>query len=64
MTEAEIKRQQAIRGLTDLLQSTPFQVEYTVKKKPKGIKVIIEVTQEQMEAVAKQVIEKRQGKED
>ena len=64
MTEAEIKRQQVIQGLTDLLQRTPFTVEYTVKKKPKGIKVIIEVTQDQMESLAKQVIEKRKEKED
>lgn len=54
----EEKREQVIQGLTGLLQSTPFTVEYKVKKKPAGIKVIIEVTQEQMEALAKQVIEK------
>lgn len=53
-----------IQGLTGLLQSTPFTVEYKVKKKPKGIKVVIEVTQEQMEHLAKQVIEKRKPKED
>ncbi len=60
----EEKREQVIQGLTNLLQSTPFTVEYKVKKKPQGIKVIIEVTQEQMETLAKQVIEKRQMKED
>jgi intracellular sulfur oxidation DsrE/DsrF family protein len=54
----EEKREQVIQGLTNLLQSTPFTVEYKVKKKPAGIKVIIEVTQEQMGALAKQVIEK------
>lgn len=57
MTDKE-KREQVIQGLTNLLQSTPFTVEYKVKKKPAGIKVIIEVTQEQMESLAKQVIEK------
>lgn len=60
---AEEKREQVIQGLTNLLQSTPFTVEYKVKKKPQGIKVIIEVTQEQMEALAKQVIEQRNMKE-
>lgn len=59
----EEKREQVIQGLTDLLQSTPFTVEYKVKKKPAGIKVIIEVTQEQMESLAKQVIERRKMKE-
>lgn len=60
----EENREQVIQGLTGLLQSTPFTVEYKVKKKPKGIKVVIEVTQEQMEHLAKQVIEKRKPKED
>lgn len=60
----EEKREQIIQGLTDLLRFTPFTVEYKVKKKPAGIKVIIEVTQEQIESLAKQVIEKRQMKED
>ena len=59
----EEKREQVIQGLTNLLQSTQFTVEYKVKKKPQGVKVIIEVTQEQMETLAKQVIEKRQMKE-
>lgn len=54
----EEKREQIIQGVTNLLQSTPFTVEYKVKKKPHGVKVIIEVTQEQMELLAKQVIEK------
>ena len=60
----EEKREQVIQGLTNLLQYTSFTVEYKVKKKPAGIKVIIEVTQEQIESLAKQVIEKRQMKED
>lgn len=55
---AKEKREQVIQGLTNLLQSIPFTVEYKVKKKPQGIKVIIEVTQEQMELLTKQVIEK------
>lgn len=55
----EEKREQVIQGLTNLLQSTPFTVKYKVKKKPAGIKVIIEVTQEQMDSLTKQVIEKR-----
>lgn len=57
MTDEE-KREQVIEGLTGLLRTTQFQVEYRVRKKPKGIHVIIDVTQEQMEAVAKQVIDK------
>ena len=54
----EEKREQAIQGLADMLRTSPFQVEFKVKKKPAGIKVIIEVTQEQMEGIAKQTLEK------
>lgn len=36
-------------GITNLLTHFPFTFEYKVKKKPAGIKVICEVTQEQME---------------
>ena len=49
----EEKREQTIQGLADMLRTSPFQVEFKVKKKPAGIKVIIEVTQEQMEGIAK-----------
>lgn len=54
----EEKREQTILGLADMLRTSPFQVEFKVKKKPAGIKVIIEVTQEQMEGIAKQTLEK------
>ena len=54
----EEKREQTIQGLADMLRTSPFQVEFKVKKKPAGIKVIIEVTQEQMEGLAKQTLEK------
>ena len=58
MTEEQKKREQTIRGLADMLRTSPFQVEFKVKKRPAGIKVIIEVTQEQMEGIAKQTLEK------
>ncbi len=45
------KREQAIRGIADLLRETEFQVEYKVRKKPSGIKIVIEVTQEQMDGL-------------
>jgi len=53
----EEKTEQAIQGIAGMLRILPFQVEYKVKKKPAGIKVIIEVTQEQMEGIAKQTLE-------
>jgi len=54
----EEKREQTIQGLADMLRTSPFQVEFKVKKKPAGIKVIIEVTQEQMDGITKQTLEK------
>lgn len=54
----EEKREQTIQGLADMLRTSPFQVEFKVKKKPAGIKVIIEVTHEQMEGIARQTLEK------
>lgn len=57
MTDEE-KTEQAIKALTSMLETTPFSVEFKVKKKPAGIKVIIEVTQEQMDGIAKQTLDK------
>ena len=54
----EEKREQTIQGLADMLRTSPFQVEFKVKKKPAGIKVIIEVTQEQMDGLTKQTLKK------
>lgn len=54
----EEKREQTIQSLADMLRTSPFQVEFKVKKKPAGIKVIIEVTQEQMDGITKQTLEK------
>ena len=54
----EEKREQTIQSLADMLRTSPFQVEFKVKKKPAGIKVIIEVTQEQMDGLTKQTLEK------
>ena len=54
----EEKREQTILSLADMMRTISFQVEFKVKKKPAGIKVIIEVTQEQMEGIAKQTMEK------
>ena len=46
---AEEKREQVIQNITEMLQHNPFTFEFKVKKKPAGIKVIYEVTQEQMD---------------
>lgn len=47
----EEKKEQMILSLSNLLRTTPFTVEFKVKKRPQGIKFIYEVTQEEMNAM-------------
>ena len=49
----EEQREIAIRKIADMLRTTPFAFEFKVVKRPKGIKVIYEVTQEQMDEIVK-----------
>ena len=58
MTKEEIARQKVIENITGMLQTTPFTFEFKVVKKPKGIKIIHEVTREQMDALTKQVLKR------
>ena len=52
----EEKREQVIQNITEMLQHNSFTFEFKVKKKPAGIKVIYEVTQEQMDGIMKQTL--------
>lgn len=54
----EEQREQVIQNLVDLLRHNPFKVDFKVVKKPKGIHIIHEVTQEEMDAVMKMLAEK------
>ena len=47
-----------IQGIAELLRHSTFTFEYRVKKKPAGIKIISEVTQEQLEAIRAHVKKK------
>lgn len=61
MTDNE-KRDLVIQNITGLLQTNPFTFEFKVKKNPKGIKVIYEVTQEQMDRMIDGAVKKhREG---
>ena len=55
---AEENREQVVQNITEMLKANPFTFEFKVKKHPKGIKVIYEVTQEEMDALANEAIEK------
>ena len=50
MTPKE-QRERVIQNLAKTLRHSPFVVEFKVKKKPKGIKIIYEVTEEQMKVM-------------
>ena len=52
------KREQAIQAIADMMRDYGFNLEFKVKKKPQGVKVIIEVTQEQMDAMMDNVKQK------
>ena len=58
MTKEEIARQKVIESITGMLQTTPFTFEFKVVKKPKGIKIVHEVTQEQMDVLTRQMVER------
>lgn len=47
MENDEIKRE-AIASIVNLLEQFPFTLEFCAKEKPKGIRVILELTQEQL----------------
>lgn len=63
MTKEE-QREKVIEGIADLLRCSSFTFEYRVKQKPKGIKVISEVTQEQLNAIMAKAREKQQEKQE
>lgn len=55
------KREQVIRNIADMLRTNPFTFEFKVRKNPKGIKVICEVTQDWMDAMIKKASEEHKA---
>ena len=49
--QAEDKRELIIQNITELLRRNEFSFEFKVVKKPKGLKVTYEVTQEEMDKI-------------
>ena len=60
MTQDE-KREQALQSIMGLLSNNPFTFEFQVKKRPKGIRVIYEMTQEDMDAMMEAAADKANG---
>ena len=52
MTTQE-QREQVILNIADQLRYNPFTVEFKVVENPQGIKIIHEVTKEEMDALMK-----------
>ena len=54
MTQAEKNKKidALVAQLGKMMHYTPFSIEYQVKKKPQGIKIIFEVSQEEMDMIA------------
>lgn len=48
MTQEE-QREHIIQQIANMLRTTQFSIEFAVKKNPNGIRIIHEVTQEQMD---------------
>lgn len=47
------QREQIIQNIAEQLRYNPFTVKFQIVKKPKGIKIIHEVTREEMDALIK-----------
>ena len=60
MTQEE-QREQVIQNLTGMMRTMPFTWEFKAKKKPQGIRIIVELTQEQLNAVMKQAAERHKA---
>lgn len=61
MTQKE-KRQVTVNSIAVMLMNNPFKFEFKVVKKPKGIKVIYEVTQEEMDCIMNMTMDGCVGK--
>ena len=53
MKQKEIRDQRSllVNRITEMLMSQGFTFEYVVRKHPKGIRIIYEVTQEELDAM-------------
>lgn len=55
--ESQAQREKVIQSITVLMRTNPFSFEFKVKKNPKGIKVIYEVSQEELEELLNSLYE-------
>ena len=58
MTQEEMQREQAILMVANLMRTNPFQLEFVVKTEPAGVRIVYEVTQEEMDMIVEQTLGK------
>lgn len=49
----EKRKEMAVQSIIVLMESEPFTFAFRVKKKPKGLRIIYELTQEEMDMLVK-----------
>ena len=61
MKQKEIRDQRSllVNRITEMLMSQGFTFEYVVRKHPKGIRIIYEVTQEELDAMVEKSKEEK-----
>ena len=59
MANVSDQREKVLNGLMKLLSNSAFSYELVVKKKPKGIRIIHEVTEEEMNAMVEKSKEEK-----
>lgn len=57
------QREQIIQNIAEQLRHNPFSVQFKIVKNPKGIKIIHEVTREEMDALMQAAKDRKGGKE-
>lgn len=62
--KVEVDRKEFIKKLIPLLEIALTSFEYKVVKKPKGLRIIQEVSQEQMDAIIRKAAEKAKAVKD
>ena len=55
--EAREAREKVIKSIVGLLRRNPFSCEFEVVEKPKGLRIIYEVTQEEMDKIVNRAVE-------
>lgn len=55
--EAREAREKVIKSIVLLLRRKPFSCDFEVVEKPKGMRIIYEVTQEEMDKIVNRAVE-------